>query len=46
LPLCAVDLIESWHAAKKPVECHLYKQGGRGFGIDPKAAGSSAEPYF
>ena len=29
-------LIESWRAAKKPVELHLYEQGGHGFGMYPK----------
>ena len=29
-------LIESWRAAKKPVEFHLYEQGGHGFGMYPK----------
>jgi acetyl esterase/lipase len=26
-------LIESWHAAGKPVELHLYQNGGHGFGL-------------
>ena len=26
-------LIESWNAAKKPVEFHLYQKGGHGFGL-------------
>ena len=34
-------LIESWHAAKKPVEFHFYEQGGHGFGMYPKATTSS-----
>ncbi|MDP2716899.1 alpha/beta hydrolase [Rheinheimera sp.] len=29
-------LIESWQAAKKPVEFHFYEQGGHGFGMYPK----------
>ncbi|MCP9222909.1 alpha/beta hydrolase [Erythrobacter sp. LQ02-29] len=29
-------LIESWRTAKKPVEFHLYEQGGHGFGMYPK----------
>jgi acetyl esterase/lipase len=29
-------LIESWRAAKKPAEFHLYEQGGHGFGMYPK----------
>ena len=29
-------LIESWRAAKRPVEFHLYEQGGHGFGMYPK----------
>lgn len=34
-------LIESWHAAKKPVEFHLYEQGGHGFGMYPKETTST-----
>ncbi|MBU1308189.1 MAG: alpha/beta hydrolase [Gammaproteobacteria bacterium] len=29
-------LIESWQAARKPVEFHFYEQGGHGFGMYPK----------
>ena len=29
-------LIDSWRAAKRPVEFHLYEQGGHGFGMYPK----------
>lgn len=29
-------LIESWRAAGRPVEFHLYEQGGHGFGMYPK----------
>lgn len=29
-------LIESWKAAKRPVEFHYYEQGGHGFGMYPK----------
>jgi acetyl esterase/lipase len=29
-------LIESWRAARKPAEFHLYEQGGHGFGMYPK----------
>jgi acetyl esterase/lipase len=28
-------LIDSWRTAKKPVELHLYEQGGHGFGMYP-----------
>lgn len=28
-------LIESWRAARRPVEFHLYEQGGHGFGMYP-----------
>ena len=31
-----IGLIESWRAAKKPAEFHLYEQGGHGFGMYPK----------
>jgi len=34
-------LIESWHAAKRPVEFHLYEQGGHGFGMYPKETTST-----
>lgn len=29
-------LVESWRAAKRPVEFHLYEQGGHGFGMYQK----------
>ena len=34
-------LIESWRAAKKPAEFHLYEQGGHGFGMYPKETTST-----
>lgn len=34
-------LIESWKAAKRPVEFHLYEQGGHGFGMYPKPTTST-----
>ena len=34
-------LIESWRAARKPVEFHLYEQGGHGFGMYPKETTST-----
>ena len=34
-------LIDSWRAAKKPVELHLYEQGGHGFGMYPKETTST-----
>lgn len=34
-------LIESWQAAKRPVEFHLYEQGGHGFGMYPKKTTST-----
>jgi acetyl esterase/lipase len=36
-----MGLIESWKAAKKPVEFHLYGQGGHGFGMYPKETTST-----
>lgn len=36
-----MGLIESWMAAKSPVEFHLYEQGGHGFGMYPKATTST-----
>jgi acetyl esterase/lipase len=36
-----MGLIESWLAAKRPVEFHLYEQGGHGFGMYPKATTST-----
>jgi acetyl esterase/lipase len=34
-------LIESWMAARRPVEFHLYGQGGHGFGMYPKTTTST-----
>ncbi|TXC71379.1 alpha/beta hydrolase [Sphingomonas ginsenosidivorax] len=34
-------LIDSWRAAKRPVEFHLFEQGGHGFGMYPKATTST-----
>src|SRR5262245_28190711 len=34
-------LIDSWLSAKKPVEFHLYGQGGHGFGMYPKETTST-----
>ncbi|RDS78577.1 alpha/beta hydrolase [Alteriqipengyuania lutimaris] len=34
-------LIESWRAAQRPVEFHLYEQGGHGFGMYPKETTST-----
>jgi acetyl esterase/lipase len=34
-------LIESWRAARRPVEFHLYEQGGHGFGMYPKQTTST-----
>lgn len=34
-------LIDSWKAAKRPVEFHLYEQGGHGFGMYQKEATST-----
>ena len=34
-------LIESWQAARKPVEFHFYEQGGHGFGMYPKQTTST-----
>lgn len=34
-------LIESWRAAKRPVEFHLYEQGGHGFGMYQKETTST-----
>lgn len=36
-----MGLIERWMAAKKPVEFHLYGQGGHGFGMYPKETTST-----
>ena len=36
-----MGLIESWAAAKRPVEFHLYEQGGHGFGMYPKETTST-----
>jgi acetyl esterase/lipase len=34
-------LIDSWRAAKRPVEFHLYEQGGHGFGMYNKTTTST-----
>lgn len=34
-------LIDSWRAAKRPVEFHFFEQGGHGFGMYPKATTST-----
>jgi acetyl esterase/lipase len=34
-------LIDSWKATKRPVEFHLYEQGGHGFGMYPKETTST-----
>jgi acetyl esterase/lipase len=36
-----MGLIQSWVAAKRPVEFHLYEQGGHGFGMYPKETTST-----
>ena len=36
-----IGLIESWQAAKRPVEFHLYERGGHGFGMYPKETTST-----
>ena len=33
-------LVDSWREAKRPVEFHLYEQGGHGFGMYPKTTTS------
>ncbi len=34
-------VIDSWRAAKRPAELHLYEQGGHGFGMYPKETTST-----
>jgi acetyl esterase/lipase len=34
-------VIESWRTARRPVEFHLYEQGGHGFGMYPKETTST-----
>jgi acetyl esterase/lipase len=34
-------LVQSWMTAKRPVEFHLYEQGGHGFGMYPKTTTST-----
>jgi acetyl esterase/lipase len=34
-------IIESWKAAKRPVEFHFFEQGGHGFGMYPKTTTST-----
>jgi acetyl esterase/lipase len=40
-PAAQWGLIDSWRAAKRPVEFHLYEQGGHGFGMYPKTTTST-----
>jgi acetyl esterase/lipase len=40
-PNAGFGLIESWRAAKRPVEFHYYEQGGHGFGMYPKETTST-----
>ncbi len=35
------DLVQSWRTARRPVEFHLYEQGGHGFGMYPKETTST-----
>jgi acetyl esterase/lipase len=35
-------LVDNWVKAKRPVEFHLYEQGGHGFGMYPKTTTSTA----
>ncbi|CAN7241789.1 alpha/beta hydrolase [Pseudoduganella sp. LjRoot289] len=34
-------LVDSWKSARRPVEFHLYEQGGHGFGMYPKTTTST-----
>ena len=36
-----IGLIDSWRAAKRPAELHLFEQGGHGFGMYPKETTST-----
>jgi acetyl esterase/lipase len=36
-----MGLVQSWMTAKRPVEFHLYEQGGHGFGMYPKTTTST-----
>lgn len=36
-----IGLIDSWRTAKRPVEFHLFEQGGHGFGMYPKETTST-----
>lgn len=36
-----MGLVQSWKAARRPVEFHLYEQGGHGFGMYPKTTTST-----
>lgn len=36
-----LGIVKSWIAAKRPVELHLYEQGGHGFGMYPKETTST-----
>ena len=36
-----MGIVKSWTAAKRPVELHLFEQGGHGFGMYPKETTST-----
>jgi hypothetical protein len=36
-----MGIIKSWITAKRPVELHLFEQGGHGFGMYPKETTST-----
>ena len=36
-----IGLVDTWRAAKRPVEFHLYEQGGHGFGMYQKPTTST-----
>ena len=36
-----LGIVQSWMSAKRPVEFHLYEQGGHGFGMYPKETTST-----
>ena len=40
----AVGLIDTWQAAGRPVEFHLYEKGGHGFGLGKK--GTTSPGWF
>jgi hypothetical protein len=41
------SIASAWHAAKRPVELHVYQRGGHGFGLgQPRTTTTMMMPEF